>query len=578
MKISDKNATENLYKWLDGNYDDETKQTIKQMLDENKLEEIVDAFYKNLEFGTGGLRGIMGVGPNRVNKYTIGAATQGLSNYLKKVYTNEQIKVVIAHDNRHNAEYFSQITANVFSANGIQVYYFDDLRPTPELSFAIRFLGCKSGIMLTASHNPKEYGGYKAYWGDGGQVVPPHDANITEEVGKINSVEKIRFEPDNSLIQTIGAEIDNFYIDRVLPASVNPEAPKQQHNLNIVFSPIHGTGVHLVPRALEKAGFTNINLVNEQCTPNGDFPTVVYPNPEEKEALDMALSLAEKINAELVMATDPDGDRVGIAVRDNNKKLILLNGNQTATLLFHYLMEQWKEKGLLKGKEYIVKTIVTTNLIDKIAQDYGVKCYNVLTGFKYIGQLMTSLEGKETFIAGAEESYGYLIGDHVRDKDAVVACTTIAEMAAHYKNNGKTLYQKLQDIYAKYGFFKEDLISITKKGKAGAEEIQKLMASFRKNPPETLGGKKVVKVKDYLASEETNLANGEKKPIDLPKSNVMQFVTEDEHIISARPSGTEPKIKYYISVNVVGVGGQGNYEEKLQEAKELIQQIKQDLQ
>lgn len=577
MKISDKNATENLYKWLDGNYDEETKQTIKQQLDENKLEEIVDAFYKNLEFGTGGLRGIMGVGPNRINKYTIGAATQGLSNYLKKVYPNEQIKVVIAHDNRHNAEYFSQITADVFSANGIQVYFFDDLRPTPELSFAIRFLGCQSGVMLTASHNPKEYSGYKAYWNDGGQVVPPHDANIIEEVSKIDSVEKIRFEPDDLLIQTIGAEIDRIYIEKVLSASVNQGAAKLQHNLNIVFSPIHGTGVNLVPRALEKAGFTNISLVEEQCTPDGDFSTVKYPNPEEKEALDMALKLAEKINAELVMVTDPDGDRVGIAVRDNSNKLVLLNGNQTATLLFYYLIEQWKEKGLLKGKEYIVKTIVTTNLIDKIARANGVNCYNVLTGFKYIGELMTRLEGKETFIAGAEESYGYLVGDHVRDKDAVVACMMIAEMAAHYKNCGKTLYQTLFDIYNQYGFFKEDLISVTKKGKHGAKEIQELMTSFRKNPPETLGGKKVVKVRDYLKVEETNLHTSEKKPIDLPKSNVMQFITEGEHTISARLSGTEPKIKYYISVNA-GFWEKGKLESKLQEAEELIHLIKQDLQ
>lgn len=549
MKLSDQNATQNLHQWLNGNYDDQTKQAIQQMLDENKVEEITDAFYKNLEFGTGGLRGIMGVGPNRVNKYTIGAATQGLSNYLIKAYPHEQIKVVIAHDNRNNAEYFSQITADVFSANGIQVYFFDGLRPTPELSFAIRQLECKSGIMLTASHNPKEYSGYKAYWNDGGQVVPPHDANIIQEVLRIDSVDKIRFEPDHSLIQTIGAEIDRLFLESVMQASMNPEAIKQQHHLNIVFSPIHGAGVHMVPKALRKAGFTNVHLVEEQCVTDGDFPTVVYPNPEEKEALNMALALAEKVNAELVMATDPDGDRVGIAVRDNNSQLVLLNGNQTATLLFHYLLEQWEAKGLITGNEYVVKTVVTTYLIDKIAQSKGVKCYNVLTGFKYIGELMTRLEGKETFIAGAEESYGYLVGDHVRDKDAVVACVLIAEMAAHYKNNGKTLYETLMDIYVQYGFYKEDLISVTKKGKRGAEEINELMASFRSNPPEKLGGMKVIRVKDYLRSEEHDLVTGEKSKIDLPKSNVMQFITQGENIISARPSGTEPKIKYYISVN-----------------------------
>jgi phosphoglucomutase len=576
MKDLDKNIAERVNQWLTEDYDEETKATIREMLENGSKEEITDAFYRDLEFGTGGLRGIVGVGTNRVNKYTIGAATQGLSNYLKMQYPDKKIKVAIAHDNRNFAEYFTQVTADVFSANGIYVYFFDGLRPTPELSFAIRHFGCQSGVMLTASHNPKEYSGYKAYWNDGGQIIAPHDTNIIDEVLKIDSISKINFKAIPENIEKIGREIDELFIEKVKAVSLNPDIIKKQHDLKIVFSPLHGTGVHMVPEALKSIGFTNVNLVDEQCTIDGNFPTVIYPNPEEKEALTMALDKAKQIDADLVMATDPDADRVGIAVKDDNNEFVLLNGNQTGTLLFHYLLEQWKQKNLLKGNEYIVKTIVTTYLIDRIAEAKGVKCYNVLTGFKFIGALMTELEGKETFIAGAEESYGYLIGDHVRDKDAVVACNMIAEMTAWHLNNGRTPWQMLKEIYAEFGFFKEELISITKSGKKGAEEIKEMMTGFRENPPKSLGGKKVVKTMDYQTSREKNLETGTITTIDLPKSNVLQFLTEGGNLISARPSGTEPKIKFYISVNT-HLDTPENYYEKEKELMGLIQGIKNDL-
>lgn len=566
------NVSKKINNWLNGDYDDSTKQTLRELIENNKTEELTDSFYKDLEFGTGGLRGIMGVGSNRVNKYTIGAATQGLSNYLKKEFPNQQIKVAIAHDNRNNAEYFAKVTADIFSANNIKVYFFDGLRPTPELSFAIRELGCQSGIMLTASHNPKEYSGYKAYWDDGGQVVSPNDKGIISEVNKIDTIAKIKFEGNPELIEVIGKEMDERFIEKVLATSINPDIVKTEKDLKIVFSPIHGTAVYFVPKALKALGFENVTLVKEQCNTSGDFPTVIYPNPEEEEALAMALDKARQIDADLVMATDPDGDRVGIAIKNTEGKHILLNGNQTGTLIFHYLIEQWKTNGKLKGNEYIVKTIVTTNLIDKIAKESNVQCYNVLTGFKYIGELMTKLEGKSTFIAGAEESYGYLVGEHVRDKDAVVACNMIAEMTAYYKHNGKTLYQTLQEIYVKYGFYKEELISFTKSGKKGAEEIEQLMQSYRENPPKELGGKMVVCVKDYLASKEHFLESGKETAIDLPKSNVMQFVTKEGFVITARPSGTEPKIKYYISVHTA-LEKTTDYHQKETELNELISKI-----
>ncbi len=572
----DHNVQQKINNWLEGNYDEETKAELQKMLDDGKAEELTDAFYKDLEFGTGGLRGIMGIGTNRVNKYTLGMATQGLSNYLKSVYSDEQIKVVIAHDNRNNAERFASIVADVFSANGIFVYFFESLRPTPELSFAIRELGCQSGVMLTASHNPKEYSGYKAYWSDGCQVIKPHDLNIISEVDKIESVDQVNFDGNESLVEKIGPEMDQKYIERVASESIYPEVIKSQNDLNIVFSPIHGTAVDIVPRALKEVGFTNVNLVEEQCTVDGNFPTVVYPNPEEKEALTLALKKAKDTDADLVMATDPDADRVGIAIKNHDGEFELLNGNQTGVLLFNYILTAWENKDLFRGNEYIVKTIVTTYLIDEIAKSKGVKCYNTLTGFKYIGALMTELEGEEKFIAGGEESYGYLVGDHVRDKDAVVACTMIAEMTAYYKDQGKSLYDALLDIYESYGLYKEELISIKKAGKKGAEEIQKIMDGLRHKAPESFAGQKVITVKDYMHLTEKDVKTGRVNSIDFPASNVLQFITEGGYIISARPSGTEPKIKFYISVNGK-LSDKSQYEKRADEMNEVIEQIKSEL-
>ncbi|WP_069130840.1 phospho-sugar mutase [Rhodohalobacter halophilus] len=576
MKNLDETVQKKINSWLEGDYDEETKSKLRKMIDEGQSDELTDAFYKDLEFGTGGLRGIMGVGSNRVNKYTLGKATQGLSNYLKKTYTDEQIKVVIAHDSRNNAEEFASIVADVFSANGIKVYYFESLRPTPELSFAIRELDCHSGVMLTASHNPKEYSGYKAYWSDGCQVIKPHDKNIIAEVNRIESVEQINFNRNDELVKVIGAEMDEMYIDRVVSESVYPEAVKAQHDLKIVFSPIHGTAVDIVPKALKRLGFTNVNLVEEQCTPDGNFPTVVYPNPEEKEALSMALQKAEDLDADLVMATDPDADRVGIAVKNEAGEFELLNGNQTGVLLFNYLLSAWEEKGILQGNEYVVKTIVTSYLMDKIARSKGVNCYNTLTGFKYIGSLMTELQGREKFIVGGEESYGYLIGDHVRDKDAVVSCTMIAEMTAYYKNEGLSLYDVLLDIYEKYGLYKEELISVKKEGKSGAEEIQKIMDGLRHQAPESFAGRNVVTVKDYMHLTETDVESGRVNSLDFPASNVLQFITEGDYIISARPSGTEPKIKFYISVNGQ-LSDESEYRQTSAELDEVIGKIKSEL-
>lgn len=535
--------------WLNGNYDEKTKQEIQQLLDKEAFTELTDSFYRSLEFGTGGLRGIMGAGSNRINKYTIGTATQGLSNYLLKKYPGEKIKVAIAHDSRNNSDYFAKITADVFSANGIHVYFFKALRPTPELSFAIRELGCRSGVMLTASHNPKEYNGYKAYGADGGQFTAPDDTLVMDEVANIKSIDEVKFDSIDSNIELIGEEIDQLYLDKITELSVSPEAIARQKDLKIVYSPIHGTGITLVPKALEQFGFTNLTLVEEQSTPDGNFPTVVYPNPEEKEALTLALKKAQEIDADLVLATDPDADRVGIAVKNNDGEFVLLNGNQTGSLLINYLLSAWEEKGKLTGDQYIVKTIVTSNLIETIAKAKNVTYYNTLTGFKWIGHLMTSLEGKKTFIGGGEESYGYLIGELVRDKDAVVSCAFIAEMTAFYKDKGSSLYNAMLDMYVEYGLYKEELVSITKKGKTGAEEIKAMMEKFRNNPPVTLGGSKVATLKDYELGIETDLIANEKKDLGFPKSDVLQFITEDGSIISARPSGTEPKIKFYCSVN-----------------------------
>jgi len=523
--------------WLQGSYDAAVKQEIQALLDKGAYTELTDSFYRDLEFGTGGLRGLMGPGSNRINKYTIGAATQGLSNYLKKTYPGEKIKVAIAHDSRNNADLFSRITAEVFSANDIHVYFFKALRPTPELSFAVRLFGCKSGVMLTASHNPKEYNGYKAYGADGGQYVFPADKAVMDEVAAISSIDGVKFNRVDANIEEIGEEVDQLYLDKITELSVSREAIKRQKDLKIVYSPIHGTGITLVPKALAQFGFENVILVDEQTKPDGNFPTVIYPNPEEKEALTLALKKAREVDADLVLATDPDADRVGIAVKNTENEFILFNGNQTGSLLINYLLTAWQEKGKLTGKEYIVKTIVTTNLIEAIAKAKNVKFYNTLTGFKYIGELITKFEGKQTFIGGGEESYGYLIGELVRDKDAVVSSAFIAEMTAYYKDKGSSLFEALIDTYIEYGFYKEKLISITKKGKTGAEEIREMMEIFRTNPPQTLGGSKVITLKDYEKGVEIDLIAGITSKLELPVSDVLQFITADGSIISARPVG-----------------------------------------
>lgn len=562
--------------WLNGNYDQKTKAEIQNLIDNESYTELTDSFYRNLEFGTGGLRGIMGAGSNRINKYTIGTATQGLSNYLLNKYPGEKIKVAVAHDSRNNSDYFAGITADVFSANGIHVYFFKALRPTPELSFAIRELGCRSGVMLTASHNPKEYNGYKAYGTDGGQFTAPDDTMVMDEVAKIKSIDEVKFTRIDANVELIGEDLDQSYLDKITALSVSPEAIARQKDLKIVYSPIHGTGITLVPKALAQFGFANVALVEEQSTPDGNFPTVVYPNPEEKEALTLALRKAEQIDADLVLATDPDADRVGIAVKNSDGEFVLLNGNQTGSLLINYLLSAWEEKGKLTGDQYIVKTIVTSNLIDAIAKAKNVTCYNTLTGFKWIGQLMTNLEGKKTFIGGGEESYGYLIGELVRDKDAVVSCAFIAEMTAFYKDKGSSLYDAMLDMYVQYGFYKEELVSITKKGKTGAEEIKALMEKFRNNPPVTLGGSKVATLKDYELGFETDLHSGQKKQLELPKSDVLQFITEDGSIISARPSGTEPKIKFYCSVNTK-LKDKASFKETESALSEKVKSIMNDL-
>lgn len=577
MKQLDAQVNDRLNSWLAGNYDQETKQALIDLLDKGAFEELTDSFYRDLEFGTGGLRGIMGPGSNRVNKYTLGMATQGLSNYLNKTYPNEQISVAIAHDSRNNSSLFAGMTADVFSANGIKVYFFDGMRPTPELSYVIRLLGCKSGVMLTASHNPKEYNGYKAYGADGGQLVSPHDTNVIEEVRQINSIDDIKFDRIDANVEVIGDKIDQQYFDELLKLTINQDAIDRQKDLKIVFSPIHGTGAVSVPPILAAKGFENVIVVEEQMIADGNFPTVVYPNPEEQEALTMALNKAKEVDADLVMATDPDADRVGIAIKNDKGEFVLVNGNQTAALLVEYMLEAWEKAGKLTGDQYIVKTIVTSYLLDKIAASKNVECFNTLTGFKHIGAVMTGLEGKKTFIVGGEESYGYLVGEHARDKDAVVSCAMIAEMTAYYKDQGSSLYEALVNLHLKYGLYEEALISITKKGKSGAEEIKAMMEAYRSNPPQSLGGSQVSAIKDYLSGEETDLSDGSKIKIDLPSSNVLQFITEDDSIVSARPSGTEPKIKFYCSVNAP-VANKGDYETVSAGLKAKIDKIMTDLQ
>lgn len=545
-----KEVTARAQVWLDGNYDAETKAEVRQMLDAADKTLLIEAFYKDLEFGTGGLRGIMGAGTNRMNIYTVGAATQGLSNYLKTQFTSlPQISVVIGHDCRNNSRKFAEISANIFSANGIKVYLFEDLRPTPEISFAIRHFGCQSGIILTASHNPKEYNGYKAYWDDGAQMIAPHDENVISEVMNIKNVNDIKFEGNKELIQIIGQEVDRIYLERIKTLILSPEAIERNKDLKIVYTPIHGTGIKLIPDALRAFGFTNIIDVPEQNVISGNFPTVVSPNPEEPAALEMAVNKARDTDADIVMASDPDADRLGIAIKNDKNEWILVNGNQTYLILIYYLIRRWKELGRLKGNEYVVKTIVTTEVMTDIARKNGVEYYDCFTGFKWIAAVMRDNEGKKTYIGGGEESYGFLAEDFVRDKDAVSACALMAEVTAWAKDNGKTLFELLQDIYIEYGFGKEKGISVVRKGKSGAEEIAQMMIDFRTSPPVEIAGSKVVTIKDYETLKKTDVVTGNVTNLDMPAtSNVLQFFTQDGTKISVRPSGTEPKIKFYIEV------------------------------
>lgn len=544
----DKDTQARINQWLTNEYDQDTVAQVQKLVDNNEETELLDSFYKELEFGTGGLRGIMGVGSNRMNKYTIGKATQGLANYLLKQFPNQDIKVAVSYDSRNNSQAFGNLVADVFSANGIHVYLFEELRPTPVLSFAVRHFECQGGVMLTASHNPKEYNGYKAYWNDGGQLVAPHDKNVITEVNAIQSVNDIKFDRVEKNITLVGSEFDDIYIAENKKLSIHPEAVQAQKDLKIVYSPIHGTGITVVPKMLKAWGFENVTIVEEQAEPNGNFPTVIYPNPEEDDAMAKAKQKGQELDADVVMATDPDADRVGVAIKTPSGSFQLINGNQIGSLLTYYVLSSKKALGQLKPNDYIVKTIVTSNLFAAIADAHAVKYYETLTGFKYIGEVMTNLLGKENYLVGGEESYGYLVGDLVRDKDAVNSCAFIAEMCAYFKNQGKSLYDVLVQLYLEYGFYKEKLISLTKKGKAGADEIKQMMADLRAELPKTLGGVEVVEVRDYENSETTNMKTGEKSKIDLPKSDVLQFITADGDVISARPSGTEPKIKFYCSV------------------------------
>ncbi len=565
--------------WLGEGYDEETKAAVRAMLDNEDKTDLIEAFYKDLEFGTGGLRGIMGVGTNRMNIYTVGAATQGLSNYLKKAFPNlPQIKVAIGHDCRNNSRKFAEVAADIFSANGIKVYLFDALRPTPEVSFAIRELGCQSGVILTASHNPKEYNGYKAYWSDGAQMIAPHDKNTIDEVNKITSVKEVKFQGNRDLIEIIGEEIDRRYLDRIKTLSLSPEVIARHHDMKIVYTPIHGTGVRLIPASLKNFGFTNIIHVPEQDVVSGDFPTVVSPNPEEPAALDMAIKKAVETDAELVMASDPDADRIGIAVRNDKGEFVLVNGNQIVMIFLNYLMTRNKELGLLKGNEYIVKTIVTTETIKTIAERNGFKMYDCYTGFKWIASVIRENEGKARYIGGGEESYGFLPEDFVRDKDSVSSISLMAEIAAWAKDKGMTMYQMLQDIYIKYGYSKEKGISVVRKGKSGAEEIVAMMKNFRANPMKELGGSPVVLIKDYESLEALEPATGNKTKLDMPTtSNVLQYFTADGSKVSIRPSGTEPKIKFYIEVRGIKMDSYADYDAANAAADAKIEAIKKQL-
>ena len=564
--------------WLDGNYDEATKAQVKALID-NDMKELTESFYKDLEFGTGGLRGIMGVGTNRMNVYTVGTATQGLANYLKKNFAGEQVKVAVAHDSRNNSRLFAEHVADIFASNGFKVYLFDALRPTPEMSFAIRELGLHSGVVITASHNPKEYNGYKAYWTDGAQVTSPHDVNIIDEVALITSNDQVLkgLNPEN--ITILGEEFDKIYLDRIKKdVQLSPECVAKYHDMKIVYTPLHGSGVRLVPESLKNFGFTNVIMVPEQAVVDGNFPTVESPNPEERKTMAMAIDLAKAEGADLVLATDPDSDRLGVALRTGAGDYVLLNGNQTLALLLSYQLTRWAERGEIDGNQYAVKTIVTSQMANAVAEHFGVKCYDCLTGFKYIAKIIRENEGVAKYIGGGEESFGYLAGDYVRDKDAVSACALAAEAAAWAKDTmGLTLYEWLQQLYVKYGFFRESLVSVVRKGKEGAEQIQQMMVDFRTNAPKVLAGSPVVKVLDYKSLEETDLVTGEKKAIDQDSSNVLQWITADGTLVSVRPSGTEPKIKFYFGVKEP-LPSVEQYDEVLAKLDAKIETIKNDLQ
>ncbi len=562
--------------WLDGHYDDETKKQVKYLID-NDMKELVESFYKDLEFGTGGLRGIMGVGSNRMNVYTVGAATQGLANYLKKNFAGERIRVAIGHDSRNNSRMFAERVADIFASNGFDVFLFDALRPTPELSFAIRELKCHSGVVVTASHNPKEYNGYKAYWTDGSQVTAPHDKNIIAEVAKITDVDMILTGKNPGNITVLDEKFDEIYLNKVHELSLSPESVRKHHDMKIVYSPMHGAGVRLVPASLKKFGFTNVIMVKEQSVIDGNFPTVESPNPEERKTMAMAIDLAAREGADLVLATDPDSDRIGVALRNKKGEYVLLNGNQTLVLLMSYQLTRWAELGKLDGNQYVVKTIVTSLMANAVADHFGVRCYDCLTGFKYIAKIIRENEGKAKYIGGGEESFGYLAGDYVRDKDGVSACSLAAEAAAWAMDTmGLTLYEWLQELYVKYGFFREGLVSVVRKGKEGAELIQKMMVDFRATPPRSILGSPVVKINDFLSLEQTDVRTGAKTPIVQDKSNVLQWFTEDGTIVSVRPSGTEPKIKFYFGVKAP-LASVADFDATLEQLDAKIEGIKKDL-
>lgn len=577
----DKTTEKNIRTWLRGKYDAETKSTIESLIAQGDATQLTDSFYKNLEFGTGGMRGEIGVGCNRMNRYTVGAATQGLANYLNQVFVDGNAKVAIAYDCRQFSPEFAQVAADILSANGITVYLYKELRPTPQLSFTVRELGCQAGIVITASHNPREYNGYKVYWEDGSQVVAPHDKNIVAEVNAITNVKDIKFRGVKKRIKMIGEVLDKKYLKAVKSIAVAPRTIAKQKDLKIVFSSIHGTGITMVPPALAQLGFSDVRVVQAQAEPNGLFPTVIYPNPEEKEAMSMALAEAKAWDADLVMATDPDADRVGMAVKNPAGDWVLLNGNQAASLIIYYLLKAWKKANKLKGKEFVAKTIVTTDLIDAMAEKAGVACYNTLTGFKYIAQVIREKEGIETFIGGGEESYGYLIGDKVRDKDAIASCAMIAELTAYAKHKGLSLFDFLADMYKQFGFYFEDLVSVTKKGKSGAEEIQQMMADFRANPPKSLAGSKVIRIDDYKSLKRTWITKGMTEEIPsgtlgIESSNVLQFFTQDGTKFTCRPSGTEPKIKFYVGVKTK-LKSKDEYDETLEQLKRKVASIVQEL-